>query len=580
MFGNGPNRRKNFRCPEKILGFDRNYILAYYSYKTVMIKDARVGCMNYMLKVAIAAYILLYQLIRNLGYLAFAQAENTVRISLQQPTRDISSGLTCNPKDFRCRDAFAGIGELPYCCAQNSSCTNDGARGCRCTFSELPNYNCTYMDGGTAIWTTDFTGLVVTYVHQFLEQRNEDCFVGRTDTATARCDRLWFQLDSEKYFVADIESFTLLVDHQVRLDWGRASAYDLELVGMTMSFWEMPGFLYVGSEKPEQRALCLRNSRALDAVLNGKPTNTAPCYIPPQRIKPGHSATGGDFFSVGTLLEAAGTSLDAINHYGAQRRQQGFVVLLDIDYSNTMLWKGRVDMHYVYKPVAVPGTRYKKKRIESSVSHPGRRMQFDMHGILFVVQASGELAAFSFFELLLQLTTSLALLAVSTFCVNILANYVLHLRMYYQEALYQETVDYEGIKFLDSRPEAEIDEQLRTRSIPRSGSKEQRVLRLLEDGFYADHWLALHEGATPGLDEALDAVKEDSEADASEGTTWKDLAKAFAIATGTASRSSRSSREDGVPLSERCVDGRPAQEVELSTAPTVARRSSQPAHRF
>ena len=77
------------------------------------------------------------------GYLKFNDAQNTVRLTLQEPTAG------CNPNDTgckacvhvltvagrpsaafysldRCQDSFAPLSHLPYCCAQNSSCkTND-----------------------------------------------------------------------------------------------------------------------------------------------------------------------------------------------------------------------------------------------------------------------------------------------------------------------------------------------------------------------------------------------------------------------------------------------------------------------
>ncbi|CAE7881115.1 p2xA [Symbiodinium microadriaticum] len=106
-----------------------------------------------------------------------------------------------------------------------------------------------------------------------------------------------------------------------------------------------------------------------------------------------------------------------------------------------------------------------------------------LHGLLFEVRAGGQLATFDFTQLLLQLTTSLTLLALATVGVNIMAQYVLRYRHYYSEALYDRTADFDNISFLEQKSDEELRQELRDRNLPASGPRERMILRLMEYGY-------------------------------------------------------------------------------------------------
>ena len=92
--------------------------------------------------------------------------------------------------------------------------------------------------------------------------------------------------------MADIDEFTLLIDHSVIMP-----SSNLQKTSRNMS-----GLLFVDSGTEMQQQLCTEREDAVNA--GGQKTDTAPCYLKPKQ------ANGLDFFSVHLLLQAMGISLD------------------------------------------------------------------------------------------------------------------------------------------------------------------------------------------------------------------------------------------------------------------------------
>jgi len=249
----------------------------------------------------------------------------------------------------------------------------------------------------------------------------------------------------------------------------------------------MQGLLFVGpngNDGSEATALkdelCGSASDAVDAPRNGRTTNKAPCYLTPS------SAGGLDFFAVGTLLQATGVSLESESYPGSghSTRYEGITIDLNIDYSNSVPWHGlQANISYLYKPSVIPRSTFKTTEA-SPLSPDGLHvLKKSLHGLLFEVRAGGQLATFDFTQLLLQLTTSLTLLALATVGVNIMAQYVLRYRHYYSEALYDRTADFDNISFLERQSDEQLRQELRDRNLPASGPRERMILRLMEYGY-------------------------------------------------------------------------------------------------
>jgi hypothetical protein len=169
------------------------------------------------------------------------------------------------------------------------------------TSVRFPQYGC---------WTTD--GAVLTPVLQVsmmtrgqVQQQTMIC-----DTSPSLCPKVYNQTETGPlFYVADIELFTILVDHGVL-------SLDLDIGGVSRFGWKTPAVMlqiimftclmprsnYEGKiEITENDGMCASEVSATTTPTGTKKAMKAPCYISPNT-----TASGVDFFSLGTLLAAAG----------------------------------------------------------------------------------------------------------------------------------------------------------------------------------------------------------------------------------------------------------------------------------
>merc|ERR1712176_1620471 len=149
-----------------------------------------------------------------------------------------------------------------------------------------------YVDGQEATLTMQSSILISTMVHSYEQTLNTTCLNG-----TTACAKLWEWSGEAEKFIFGIENFTLLIDHSVQVD---------EL-GISKSSENMRGYLFVNGTNKRQQRLCQMRPDAFSILSNPESlTDKAPCYLVPSN-PPGSEL---DFFSVGTLLNAAGVDLD------------------------------------------------------------------------------------------------------------------------------------------------------------------------------------------------------------------------------------------------------------------------------
>lgn len=239
----------------------------------------------------------------------------------------------------------------------------------------------------------------------------------------------------------------------------------------------MSGLLLVNGTSPMQHQLCRENPGALTQPVYGDLTDEAPCYIPPNL-----TGDGLDIFRLETLMQAMGLGLDLDSYPGSGHslRYEGMTATLQIEYFNSWPYHGVLsNVSYIYNLIPVPKNPYKATSLVWE-QYPGRRVKRDTHGILLSVQGTGQLAAFNVQQLLVTLTTSLALLAVSATVVKYLALYALKQRQYYKEYLFQVSADLSDVRDLESLAEADLNAMLRERELPTGGNRAQQILRLAE----------------------------------------------------------------------------------------------------
>lgn len=408
--------------------------LSYSTVKMVKIDSTGLGCLHLTLLLCIVGYVLVFPLLYETKYMAFAKPVGSVRFNLQAPTVLDSNGSPCQPTSAkaRCNYDFTPVTQLPYCLQYNGSSP------------ALQQLQCVDWDAFNVV--NPVTGQSM-YITTRVRENNEtlvcsnpgpgscsqtyafDCQPeaadglrddvsepdlvqgalpdGRLGTCTAYQQR--------KLFMADIERFTLLIEHSVQSSQNEKIQADIG---------DMTGHLVSCS----------------GAKIQG------------QRV-----STGQEFFTVKQLLDAAsfgarcGVDLDMASTVSGSDhsvRYDGVSMTMNIVYSNTKPFSGpQGRIAYEYHVSALWGAKSKSGQ-EIFTPFPNKRTVRDQAGIKLAVSQGGQLGEFSFNALFLQLSTSVAMLAVATVLVDILATTCLPHRKAYQQAKNEEYQFGPNSKFL------------------------------------------------------------------------------------------------------------------------------------
>eukprot|EP00944_MAST-04C_sp_MAST-4C-sp1_P010639 g10639.t1 len=382
--------------------------MGYCSYSTVKfvtIDDKRLATLHYLFQLCIFLYIVVYQIIGNLGYADSSEPVGSLRLSIQPPMKKGDPN-----KDPDYEYDFPDLTALEYC-AQNENAS---------AVSVLP---CKYFGEIGSVFPV--TGTSPFFLSTRIQESNQT-LVCREPRNGKACKQTYAfscrpdgkpcyskdRAEQEKFFLAGIEDFTLMIDHAAQ------SPVDPSLSGDVS---RMKGF------------------------LKG-------CKHPDQRIMPMKTPGGQDFFPISQLLSTVevtkgdgknqcGTSLDELSSvYKSEdsNRYEGAVIIITIEYSNSKNWKGISEtIEYTYSVAILNGA--KSKVMEGiSTTYPDKRIIQNRHGIVFTVQQQGSLKSFSLITMLTKLTTSLALLAMATTVVDALMSYCLKHKKVYLKMKYSE----------------------------------------------------------------------------------------------------------------------------------------------
>jgi len=455
-------------------------LLLYETPKVSRIRDAKLGLFYYLLVIAIIVYLVI-QLGRNMEFLEQAVPSQSVRLEFNEPARS-KQGQACNEPldDPDCKEAFRDIRDIPYCCTEKCTPFPLTAESSTCKCPEIPEidaYQCRLMDAISSAQITSQSIFIKTYRKYIDQQRNPD--KQNCDIDHGRCEEIWLNHGkSKELFTADIERFRLVIDHSITL----------EAFGISGNVREMEGYLQVGakgSSTLRHHRLCREQDSAVDDVYGGKLTNEAPCFIKPMYHRE------GDMFEVGVLLQAMSVSLDDAAEGSVPFRKKGLTVNVEVVYFNTRRFHLPLSkVHYFYKLWPEKRKQHDIEDIfvdnqdnEEDPSLFKRRTVEVSRGIFLTVTRGGFLAQFSFQHLLVTLTTGLALLAVATYIVTWVARFLLRWGNYYTELIYDTSGSFLHMEDIDKLSDADIDKALAGRNLEITGSREERVMRLMRSGW-------------------------------------------------------------------------------------------------
>lgn len=293
---------------------------AYRTNRTVAIRDRRLGISLLLLQLSIAGYVLVYQVILGQSYLAASDLVGSVRLQMLAPS-----------------DAYRwGGGRAPYCANVTAL---DGPRAADYVIRDgayafapggaadgatfFPQRPCTFYDATSAIPLAETDRVFLT---------SEERTTVQAVNASAECDAAAAATLSspacvfvppysksnprvtQRAFVADVEFFTLLVDHSM----------SAPLAGLAFTSKQMAGRLLDAKGK------------VLDACAAYDAFGPGAC---PDFIAVG-VAGAPDIVSIRTLMEAAGVASldvpsgtdDPDDETVTSSREAGIVLVLDISY--------------------------------------------------------------------------------------------------------------------------------------------------------------------------------------------------------------------------------------------------------
>ena len=385
---------------------DLDDIFAYKTVRMVIIRDRRLGLLSTLCMFGIVVFVVL-QLAMNGTYLTVTPVSGTSRYLLVQPTstctfKEREEGKTgcteCDPNQDNCYDKFPRVQNLPYC---NQSTLPFQRTRVMCRFQE-----------SAAVQAVFQSSMLVATMGQEINQTKE-CSAdpdagGLYHNGT--CDRVYKKNEqgSDIFFFADVEKFTIGIFHSLASPVVRSGT-------------QMTGGLHI----TRSNRLCTYENGAIDNFPYGKPTDSAPCWITPNKTQ-----EGIDEFTLEILLEAAGINLDDDSYAGSNTtlREDGTSIAVNIKYSNWNNWQvvgfTYVEPRYEYEVVSLKNNSFHHTEAIYD-NYPSTRTLLKRWGIRFVSVQSGNLREFSIMEFLITLTTSLTLVTVTTVVVDIIATSVM-----------------------------------------------------------------------------------------------------------------------------------------------------------
>ncbi|CAK9047132.1 unnamed protein product [Durusdinium trenchii] len=429
----------------RVCGLTLNELFAYRVPLQAVVKDCRLGMLNYALMIGIFVYATWSPMEQFWGLLSYPEQVMGFQIIYQcrylvKPDIELSMRTT-----LRAPHQATPFEELPYCCIQTSVSSTCGPEQLACR----------------------------RYKGQSVLHSSEEALT----VVTRR--RIRSEVMDQDEFVADLESFTLLLEPTV-FSIAKEPVHETQV----MPGNAMRGHLEVGSmgeANDLQHELCRERSlqgEALDTPSNlaGRVTDHAPCYIKADLMH-----NGNEIFKISTLLRAMGLSLET--HRAAHNetiRHRGLVVMLLMDIHSYEYGHGLLkEPFFVLKPIPANRSEFGKERVLPGNTGADTEIIIDDYGLHFLVQPGGTLAHFSFNQFLEEVTTSLALLAASGIVVKFLAVYLFPLGGVYDEAMTKTSPDIHRVEKLMQMSQEELQQQHQS-IFPhrRCDTSEKLVLRL------------------------------------------------------------------------------------------------------
>ncbi|KAJ3340992.1 cytochrome c oxidase subunit 1 [Gonapodya sp. JEL0774] len=409
-------------------GWDADVTFSYATPKYVQIRDRRLGLVYISASLAALGYVL-YSIVAQQLYLNSAPPiAGAVRITLKPPTAD----------------AWKSPGY----------CTTYGAP---CVFLDQIDVRYPESEEAAIFVTTKLktyekivpVGLVCSSTQQLAPPLTANCSASGTGASSTS-------------YVADIESYTLMLDHSVRSDKSGVVQYG-----------------------PQMKGELLDQSKKI--LIN---------YDDAYRATNVPMGVYGDVMTVKDLLTAAGiTSLDSAQirpngvATGETLRQSGLVITIAINYENRE--SDPSALKYTYVVSTVTSQEYKVLQTKGYNATSGQWTVWDRKGIRIVVVQTGSIGRFNFLAFLSNLVAVIPLITSARILVELLMMYVMPEREMYGSMKYEQTEDMQDWRKKQKRAKRDARDARKTEytydldpetGLPRAGSPTSPTYTPTSDG--------------------------------------------------------------------------------------------------
>lgn len=433
-----------------ICGKDLDEVFAYQTLKVVVLKDRKLGLIALSLKLLIFCYIFLYTILYQGKHLSVADIDGVNRLSIRNPTEGM-----CDPFEVGCRANYSEYHDLPYCLQSPIEYLH--GTGIKRT--------CQIWDSVEVTHDAESGVLLPTRIRRYDQVRacepspenNWSCHPSPYEYLAADGDRQKARGEATPLydaFIADIERFTVLVDHNFRRYGGmmeddidmnghyyecpnhQSRVWDCELRQVPCAHRDCPdGSVNLKDERShEETLLTLRGRRKGRVASNWEASGPEEDYahLASQILShPRGRAVAmpkGDVFTVGSLLKLANMEIDTKGKFSTTHRARGLVLVIHIQYDNRApgTWLGfsvtpwrTPKPFYTYRVTFRDAADYRQTKTFNDPADAKRTIRI-YNGIRLVMEQGGAIAVWDTAFFLITMTTALGLMAVANTLTDLL----------------------------------------------------------------------------------------------------------------------------------------------------------------
>lgn len=420
-------------------------MLEYNTIKVVRVRSKVLGGLHYAFMLGIALYIVLYVFIDQKHYLAIEIPQGLQRITVQDPCDPLSVKDECTFPSFTGAESHGQVCLPPkaFRCPHHDYCTTASTPAQDVHGGVGGKLKCRFWDHNSMVWPPGESGaMTIASRASLINQKLMDIRLLKNGTQKL-CDAQtdmqcqWHPpvIDHKSYakddaYMGDLGNFTVRVSHSM---W--APTFPIEGNSAEMEGWLM---------KCKPGHDCSEDPDAWMPIKHLPPTGGADQLFMRDVFYAATPAKGIGVHGPGLDMDAKSDACPRkCNGKDSTYRFMGLVLHVGIVYDNTgTVIKGSSpdNVKYQMKIFTKPSTIFHIQVVNRG-TEKNKRVIHHLYGPRVVFGIGGKLGQLQWNNVIIQLTTSLAMFALATTLVDLLMLYVLPKRDKYYHVKYDEVDD-------------------------------------------------------------------------------------------------------------------------------------------